>query len=486
MDIEQEFVGRTFDDFLFRPQKGVVNTRKNVELESDLSQNLTFDLPVISSNMDSVTGSEMGKTMALEGGFGFIHRALSIEDQARYVQKVKRSHGYTVEDPLSLPADVRVSEARSFARKHDITGILIEEEAGSNVLAGLLSNRDMPWMSGHEDRPVSEFMTPFEDLVTADPDISIDEAEQMMFQHRIEKLPLVGSEREIEGLVTKKDIILFRKRPHSTLDRKGSLRVGAAIGARGDYLDRAGALIDAGTDVILMDIAHGHSEVMEEAIRSFRSQYPDVELICGNVGTPEGARMLADLGADAVKVGVGPGSGCRTRLETAAGVPQLQAVREVWCELQDEIPIIADGGISDDKDVFLSLICGASSVMLGSMLSGTDESPGHVIKDPATGEKKKIYRGMTSPQAVLESSLSVDDEQGPEEALDTPPEGQEREVRYKGSVSSILSRIRGHLSSAVSYAGEDNLRDARHKIVKNPMDYLIPLSDASYRESYKR
>ncbi len=486
MEMEPEFVGRTYDDFLFRPQKGVVQSRKHVSLTSRLTRGIDFDLPVLSSNMDSVTELEMARTMALEGGIGFIHRALSIEEQASQVRKVKRSHGYTVDEPLCLPPDATIAQARQFTREHDITGILIETDKDSRVLAGMLSNRDMPWMEGHEQKPVSEFMTPVEEMHVAPPDIGVQEAERIMFEHRIEKLPLVGRNNRIEGLITKKDIKLFRKRPYSSRDQNGSLRVGAAVGARGEYLERSRALIDAGVDVLMIDIAHGHSEVMESALEEFRAEYPDIPLICGNVGTAEGARFLAELGADAVKVGIGPGAGCRTRLETGAGVPQLQAVREVWCELEDEVPIIADGGIDDDKDVFLALACGASSVMLGSMLSGTDESPGHVIKDPATGEKKQIYRGMTSPQAVLDSHFSSETDDAVEDALDTPPEGQEMEVPYRGSVEDILHRIRGHVSSAVSYAGEKSLSSAREKIVRNPMDYLIPLSEASYRESYER
>ncbi len=209
-------------------------------------------------------------------------------------------------------------------------------------------------------------------------------------------------------------------------------------------------------------------------------------LACGNVATFEGARFMKDLGVDAIKVGVGPGRGCRTRLETAAGVPQLQAIRECWCAVGESVPIIADGGVRYDKDIFLALVCGASTVMLGSALSGTDEAPGRVIEDPATHTKKKIYRGMTSPEAVLESLYEVDDGDAVSEALDTPPEGQEIQVPYKGSVASILHRIRGHLRSAVSYAGEANLADTRAKILPDPLKYLVPLSESSRRESYER
>jgi len=261
--------------------------------------------------------------------------------------------------------------------------------------------------------------------------------------------------------------------------------VGAAVGATGDYLERAAALVEAGADVLLVDIAHGHSEVMERAVQMFRSRFPDTPLVCGNVATAAGATFLKDLGADAIKVGVGPGRGCRTRLETAAGVPQLQAVREAWCAVGEEVPIIADGGVKDDKDIFLALACGASTVMLGSALSGTDEAPGKVIEDPASGLKLKIYRGMTSPQAVLESLYEATEEEV-DRALETPAEGQEIQVPYRGRVEDILGRIRGHLRSAVSYAGGRSLAEVRERIVADPLRYLIPLSEASRRESYER
>jgi IMP dehydrogenase len=262
--------------------------------------------------------------------------------------------------------------------------------------------------------------------------------------------------------------------------------VGAAIGARGDFLDRAEQLIQAGADILVIDIAHGHSLVMAEAIEAFRKRFPDAELIAGNVGTAEGALFLKGLGVDGIKVGIGPGRGCRTRLETGSGVPQLQAVREVWRAIGDDVPIISDGGIRNDKDLFVAIACGASSVMLGGMLSGTDEAPGHVIIDPATGQKKKLYRGMTSPEAVLEALYDAEDAQGLEELLSTPPEGQEMQVPYKGSVVDVLRRIRGHLASAVSYAGGTALSEVRTRMVQDPLRYLIPLSESAYRESYER
>jgi len=484
MPLEPEFVGRTFDDFLFRPRKGVVRSRRSVRLTSRLTRAISLELPIVSANMDSVTSGDMARTLALEGGLGFIHRAMPIAEEAEEVRRVKRSHGHVVQEPISLPREATLREAREVIRLHRITGILIEERRGDGILAGLLSNRDMPWGEPALDRRVDEFMTPFERLHVAPPDVGVDEAERLLFEHRIEKLPLVDSQRRIRGLITKSDLLMARQRPESTTDGKGRLRVGAAIGARGDFLERATELVQAGADVLLIDIAHGHSEVMGQALEALRRRHPSVPLVAGNVGTGEGASFLRDLGADAIKVGIGPGRGCRTRLETAAGVPQLQAIREAWHAVGEDVPIIADGGLREDKDLFLALLCGASTVMLGSMLAGTDEAPGTVIEDPATRRKHKIYRGMTSPQAVFQALY--DDSSAEESPFETPAEGQEMEVPYKGSVVDVLHRIRGHLRSAVSYGGTESLAALREEIVPRPVPYLVPLSAAARRESFER
>jgi IMP dehydrogenase len=484
MPLEPEFVGRTFDDFLFRPRKGVVRSRRSVRLTSRLTRTIALELPIVSANMDSVTSGDMARTLALEGGLGFIHRAMPIAEETAEVRRVKRRHGHVVQEPISLPRDATLREAREVIRAHKITGILIEERRGSGILAGLLSNRDMPWSEPAFSRRVEEFMTPFERLHVAPPEVAVSEAERLLFEHRIEKLPLVDSERHIRGLITKSDLLLARQRPESTTDSKGRLRVGAAIGARGDFLERATELAKAGADVLLIDIAHGHSEVMREAVEALRRRHPEVPLVCGNAGTGEGAAFLRDLGADAIKVGIGPGRGCRTRLETAAGVPQLQAIREAWHAVGEDVPIIADGGLREDKDLFLALLCGASTVMLGSMLAGTDEAPGTVIEDPATRQKHKIYRGMTSPQAVFQALY--DDGAAEESPFETPAEGQEMEVPYKGSVVDVLHRIRGHLRSAVSYGGAESLAALRDEVVRNPASHLVPLSAAARRESFER
>src|SRR5262245_40354160 len=443
---------------------------------------VSLSLPIVGANMDTVVGEEMAKTLALEGALGFLHRNCTIEEQAERVRYVKTRHSYVISDPVLLPRTATIAQARQTIRRHNASGILIEEAKSSGVLAGILSHRDMPLDRNGEERPVSDFMTPRERLATRPPSVAIDEAEQVMFDHRVEKLPLVDGENRIRGLVTMRDLKLFKQKPHSSKDTRGRLRVGAAIGATGDYVERASALLAQEVDCILLDVAHADSGVVETAIRELRKRFAGVPLVCGNVATAEATRWLISLGVDAIKVGVGPGRGCRTRLETGAGVPQLQAVREAYLASEGRVPVIADGGVQNDKDIFLAIACGASTVMLGSLLSGTDEAPGMMVEDPATRQKMKLYRGMTSPEAVADGA----DEEQLSEALRTPAEGQSVRVPYVGSVVAILGRLRGHLQSAVSYAGELDLKSAHDKIARDPARFLFPLSDASRRESFVR
>ena len=476
------FVGRTFDDFLFRPQHSPVGTRRGVDLAMPLTAGTKLALPILGANMDTVVGEEMAKTLALEGGLGFLHRNASIADQASRVRYVKTRHSYVIEHPLWLERGATIAEARQAIRRHNASSFLIEESKGSQQLAGLLSHRDMPLDTASDTRPVSEFMTPRARLVTRPPSVSLEDAERAMFEHRVEKLPLVDEAGRLHGLVTMRDLKLYKQKPHSTKDERGRLRVGAAVGATGDYVERAAALVAQEVDVLLLDVAHADSDVVARAISELRKRFPRLPLVVGNVATAEAARWLAELGVDAIKVGVGPGRGCRTRLETGAGVPQLQAVREAYLATEGRVPVIADGGVRDDKDLFLAIVCGASTVMLGSLLSGTDEAPGMIVEDPATRQKMKLYRGMTSPEAVADGSEA--DELA--EALRTPAEGQSVRVPYVGSVVGILTRIRGHLQSAVSYAGEATLAAAHAKIARDPARFLIPLSEASRRESFVR
>jgi IMP dehydrogenase len=481
-DLEPLFLGKTFDDFLFRPQHSPVRTRREVSLEMPLVEGLPLALPVLGANMDTVVGEEMAKTLALEGGIGFLHRNASIAEQAARVRYVKTRHSHVIDSPLFLERTATIAEARAAIRKHNASSFLVEEEKGGGRLAGILSHRDMPLDAREDARPVSDFMTPRERLVTRPPSVSLEEAERAMFDHRIEKLPLVDEHGRVRGLVTMRDLKLYKQKPHSTKDGRGRLRVGAAVGATGDFVERAAALVEQEVDALLLDVAHADSDLVAEAVSRLRGRWEAVPLVVGNVATAEAARWLAGLGVSAIKVGVGPGRGCRTRLETGAGVPQLQAVREAFLATGGRLPIIADGGVRDDKDLFLAIACGASTVMLGSLLSGTDEAPGLLVEDPATRQKMKLYRGMTSPEAVAEGA----EEDELAEALRTPAEGQSVRVPYVGSVVGILARLRGHLQSAVSYAGESSLGAAQAKIARDPARFLVPLSEASRRESFVR
>jgi len=482
-EIEPLFVGRTFDDFLFRPQHSPVSSRREVELSMPLAGEMRLSLPILGANMDTVVGEEMAKTLALEGAFGFLHRNAGIADQAARVRYVKTRHSYVIERPVLLDRAATMAQARLAMKRHHASGLLIEESNGSGILAGILSHRDLPLDRRAEGRPVSDFMTPRARLATRPPTVTIDEAEQVMFEHRVEKLPLVDEQNRIRGLITMRDLKLYKQKPYSSKDGRGRLRVGGAIGAVGDYMERAEALLAEEVDAILLDVAHADADSVERAVKAFRGKFRNVPFVVGNIATADAARWLASLGVDAIKVGVGPGRGCRTRLETGAGVPQLQAVREAWLGTEGQIPIIADGGVQNDKDIFLAIACGASVVMLGSLLAGTDESPGMIVEDPATRQKVKMYRGMTSPEAVADAAEDLEEAA---EALRTPAEGQSVRVPYVGSVIGTLTRVRGHLQSAVSYAGEKDLKTAHLKIAQDPARFLVPLSEAARKESFVR
>ena len=484
--IEITFRGATFDDFLERPQYGIVRGRgdKYIDISMPLTRNITLKTPIIGSNMDTVTREEMMKALSLQGCFGFLDRNCSIEEQVKRVKRVKRQHSYVIEKPLVISKFATIKEAKKIVKKRGRSGLLVIDKNGSRLLAGLLSNKDIP-DDDYNLEWVSQFMTPFDKLIVSRPGISVEEAEKLMFDNRIEKLPLVDGHREVKGLITMKDLRLSKTHPYSTKDNKGRLLTGATIGAVGDYMERAEALIDAGTDCILIDIAHGHHVLMKEAVTEFRTKFKDFNLVCGNVATWEGAKFMMELGADAVKVGVGPGRGCRTRLEVGTGVPQLQAIREAYLAVEGKIPIIADGGIRYDGDMAKAILCGASTVMLGSRLAGTDEAPGVMIQDQTTKQWFKEYRGMTSPQAVLDGYRGEDDL---DEVLERSQaaEGQETKVPHVGSLAKVIKSIRQHLQSAVSYAGEETLLNAHKKIAQDPLKYFERLTEASKKESFDR
>ena len=456
------YEGLTFDDVLLLPDYSEV-LPKEVSVRTRLTKRLFLNIPILSAAMDTVTEAEMAIAMAREGGLGVIHKNLSIEAQAAMVRKVKRSEAGMIQDPVTLPPTATLEDAERLMRKYRIGGLPVVDVYGR--LLGLVTNRDLRFERDLK-RPVTEVMTPVERLVTARPGTTLEEAEELLRRHKVEKLPLVDESGRLKGLITLKDIVKRRQYPNAVKDAQGRLLVGAAVGASKDLPERAQALVEAGVDVLVLDSAHGHSKGILEALAYLKETFGErVEVIAGNVATREGARALAERGADAVKVGIGPGSICTTRVVTGVGVPQITAILEAVAGVKDlDVPVIADGGIKYTGDVAKAIAAGAHAVMLGSMLAGTDEAPGEeVLKD---GRRYKLYRGMGSLGAMKQGSADryfQDPEKGETEAKKLVPEGIEGMVPYKGPVADVLYQIVGGLRSAMGYVGAPDIETFRKK-----------------------
>ncbi|TLY08422.1 MAG: IMP dehydrogenase, partial [Thaumarchaeota archaeon] len=391
MDIRE---GLTFDDVLIVPKRSPIVSRSQTDLRTKLSRNITLNIPIISANMDTVTESGMAIALAREGGIGIIHRFMAIEDQVDEILKVKRSESVMIEQPYTIKPDMSVAEAKKAMAEYGVSGLLVEEEG---KLAGIITRRDITFEKNNK-RKVSEVMT--KEVITAKDGLTIEQAKEILHKQRIEKLPVIDDKRRIVGLITSKDILKMEQYPHASKDRKGRLLAGAAVGVKGDYLERTEALLEAGADVLVVDIAHGHSENAINTIHMIKKAFPSCELIAGNVATGDGANDLIKAGVDAVKVGVGSGSICITRVVTGSGVPQLTAVIDSVKVARDhDIPVISDGGIRNSGDITKALAAGSSSVMVGSLFGGTDESPGKTLVK--NGKKFKMYRGMASFYASL-------------------------------------------------------------------------------------
>ncbi len=444
----------TFDDVLLVPAYSEVLPRE-VDTTTRLTRKLRLSIPILSAAMDTVTEAKMAIAMAREGGLGVIHKNLPIEVQAEMVERVKRSEAGMVSDPITLPPNAKLEDAERLFAEYKIGGLPVVDFHGK--LLGLVTNRDLRF---EEDlsRPVAEVMTPIERLVTASPGTTLEEAERILKAHKIEKLPLVDEEGRLRGLITLKDIVKRRQYPNAAKDKEGRLLVGAAVGPGPELLERAAALVEAGVDVLVVDSAHGHSKGVLEAVRTLKERF-SVEVIGGNVATAEGARALAEAGADAVKVGIGPGSICTTRVVTGVGMPQITAVMEAVRGLEGtDVPVIADGGVKYTGDVAKAIAAGAHAVMLGSMLAGTYEAPGEeIIKD---GRRYKVYRGMGSLGAMKRGSAG---RYFQEEAKKLVPEGIEGMVPYKGPVADVLFQIVGGLRAAMGYTGSPDIETFREK-----------------------
>jgi IMP dehydrogenase len=438
-------VALTFDDVLLVPRHSTVHPQ-HVSTTSFFTRSIPLQIPLVAAAMDTVTESEMAIAMARAGGLGIVHKNMAIDRQASEIDRVKRSESGMIRNPITLGPDRPLREAAVLMRRFRISGVPIVD--GNGRLIGIITNRDLQF-ERELDRPIHQAMTK-DKLVTAPVGTTLEEAERILARHRIEKLPVVDADGVLRGLITVKDIFKRRQHPDANKDQHGRLRVGAALGAGGDTLARAKALIDAGVDVLVVDSAHGHSAGVLSTIDRLRQEFPEVQLVGGNVATEEGARELVRRGVDAVKVGIGPGSICTTRVVTGVGVPQITAIVDS-VRGAGEVPVIADGGIKYSGDVVKALAAGAATVMMGSMLAGTEESPGESIL--AEGRRYKLIRGMGSISAMQDGSADRYFQEGELSPSKMVPEGIEGRVPYKGPVSDVLYQMVGGLRSGMGYCG---------------------------------
>ncbi len=466
--------GLSYDDVLLVPRKSGVYSRKDVDTGSMLTKKIKLNVPIASANMDTVTESSMAIAMAKLGGIGIIHRFMDADREVEEVEKVKRFEAYMIHKPYTIGNGATIGEAKEIMFNTGVSGLLVVDEAGR--LAGLVSKRDIRFHRNDADK-ITSVMTPRERLIVGKPDITIDAALGLLDKNRLEKLPLVDDSGLIKGLITSKDIDRFTTYSSASKDGKGRLLVGAAIGVKGDYIERAARLVEAEVDVLVLDVAHGHSEMVINAIKKIKEDLGNVQLIAGNVATKEGAEDLASAGADAVKVGIGPGAACTTRLVAGAGVPQLSAVMSCYEAASDSgIPIIADGGIRQSGDIVKALAAGASTVMIGSLFAGTDETPGYSII--RNGTKYKSYRGMSSFSANMSKKHIDKMDLDNEEIYQIVPEGVESAVPYKGSINEIIFQLVGGLRSGMSYCGAENMDELRGNA------RFVRLTQSGKKESY--
>ena len=469
--------GLTFDDVLLVPKRSSVSSRRSVNTTTRLSRRIRLKVPIASAPMDTVTEHKMAITIARAGGLGVIHRFMAIEQQVEEVLKVKRSESIVIDQPYRLELNQKLKDAKRLMSQHGVSGLLVLDQLGK--LQGILTARDILFERDLEKK-VSELMTKAKDIVTAPAGVSLEEAQLILHKHKLEKLPIVDKEGRLKGLITSRDLLSLEKFPNTSKDEKGRLMVGVAVGVKSNYVERAKALHEAGADVVVVDVAHAHSDITLEAIRSIKKAIPSIELIAGNVATKEGTKDLISAGADAVRVGIGSGSICITRIVTGAGVPQLTAIMEcAGVADKEEVPIIADGGIRTSGDITKAIAAGASTVMIGSLLAGTEEGPGITVM--REGRKYKLVRGMASVAASYDRSTresEQNDEDNAADLLDYVPEGVEAFVPYKGNASELLTQLVGGFKSGMSYCGATEISQLRGK------GNFIRISQAGLKESY--
>lgn len=455
------FEALTYDDVLLVPAYSEVLPRETTTL-CNLTPNIQLNIPIVSAAMDTVTEAELAIGMALEGGLGFIHKSMSIEQQANQVRKVKRSQSGMILDPVTLSINSIVRDAEKIMREYKIGGIPVVNENGK--LAGIITNRDLRFHK-NMSTPVRDIMTKA-NLITAPENITLQQAEGILQKHRIEKLPIVNKKGKLIGLITYKDILKKKNKPNACQDKYGRLRVGAAVGVTPDILDRVDALKKAGVDVISIDTAHGHSKGVMDTAKKVKKKYPELDLVIGNIATGDAAKALAKIGADAIKVGVGPGSICTTRVVAGVGLPQLSAVYEAAKAIKgSDTKIIADGGIRFSGDLVKAIAAGADCVMVGSMLAGTEEAPGEVII--YEGRRFKSYRGMGSIEAMETGSKDRYFQDVEDDIKKLVPEGISGRVPFKGSVAEVLYQMVGGLRAGMGYCGSKDIESLKNaKFVK--------------------
>jgi IMP dehydrogenase len=462
----------TFDDVLLLPRKSAVLPR-DVNVSTKLSRNITLNIPLVSAAMDTVTEAGLAIALAREGGIGILHKNMSIERQAQQVDLVKRSESGMIRDPFTMKANQTVGDALQLMGKYQISGIPIVDNSGK--LIGIVTNRDLRF-EPNNDLPISKIMTKGK-LVTAPVGTTLEHAEHILQQHRIEKLPVVDRSGYLRGLITFKDIQKKKHHPNACKDKHGRLRVGAAVGVTADTIDRVAALVKSSVDVVIVDTAHGHSRGVMEMVKSVKRKFPDLELIAGNVGTAEATRDLIRLGVDAVKIGIGPGSICTTRIVAGVGVPQVTAIQEcAKSASRSKIPLIADGGIKQTGDIAKAIAAGADSVMIGSLFAGVDESPGEKVL--YEGRSYKMYRGMGSIEAMKKGSSDRYFQDVEDDLPKLVPEGIEGRVAYKGPLSDTVFQMVGGLRAAMGYCGCRTIGEMKKKT------QFIKMSEAGLRESH--
>lgn len=462
----------TYDDILLVPQKSYIDHRSDVSTKTKLTRNIELFTPFVSANMDTVTKADMAIAMAREGGIGIIHRFMTIEEQIEEVKKVKRKVGFVLESPYTIEPHIKLNKVWDMSQKYDVDSFIVMDKNGK--VLGILTKRDYKFEE-NKDKKAIDCMTPIKNLIYGKENTTIADAKKIFQKNKIEKLPLLDKEGHLKGLITAKSIVNFEKFPYSTKDAMGRYRVGAAVGVIKDYTERAQGLVDAGADVLVVDVAHGHNDVALRAVSELRKKFKHIDLIGGNVATTGGTNELIEKGVDAVKVGIGPGGLCTTRIVTGVGYPQFSAVME--CSKVGKkkgVPIIADGGTNYPGDITKAIAAGASSIMLAGWFAGTDESPGALIL--RKGTKYKVHRGSASFLATADRSMKLDNKS--EHQLNSiVAEGVEALVPYKGRVEDVIYQLAGALRSGMSYCNANSIPE----LWKNAR--FVKITDAGFRES---